>query len=327
MLFSVHQAHKNWQGDPRSIKAFFLTFAFVRSVFRFAFIAAKLALAALTCQSSAMMSLLIENWPLIAGLAGAGMLAGLAAGLFGIGGGIVIVPTLSILMTGFGFGETAQHVAIATSLATIILTSARSVMAHHQRGAVDWTVLKTWSPWIMVGAAVGMWLAAKLSAAILTALFGAIGLLIAAQFVFGRPDWRLAGDLPKGPVRAALGSALGGLSALMGIGGGTFGVSLMTMCGRPMHQAIGTAAGFGAAIGVPSVVAAMLTGVGRDGLPFGSVGFVNIPAFLLLSIFTVAMAPFGARLAHNLDQTLLKRLFGVLLMLVAGRMLYGTIAG
>jgi uncharacterized membrane protein YfcA len=311
MLFSVHQAHKNWQGDPRSIKAFFLTFAFVRSVFRFAFIAAKLALAALTCQSSAMMSLLIENWPLIAGLAGAGMLAGLAAGLFGIGGGIVIVPTLSILMTGFGFGETAQHVAIATSLATIILTSARSVMAHHQRGA----------------AAVGMWLAAKLSAAILTALFGAIGLLIAAQFVFGRPDWRLAGDLPKGPVRAALGSALGGLSALMGIGGGTFGVSLMTMCGRPMRQAIGTAAGFGAAIGVPSVVAAMLTGVGRDGLPFGSVGFVNIPAFLLLSIFTVAMAPFGARLAHNLDQTLLKRLFGVLLMLVAGRMLYGTIAG
>jgi len=274
-----------------------------------------------------MISLLIENCPLILGLAAAGLLAGLAAGLFGIGGGIVIVPTLSILMTGLGFVETAQHVAIATSLATIILTSARSVMAHHQRGAVDWSILAKWSPWIMAGAAVGMWLAAGLSAEMLTALFGGIGLLIAAQFVFGRPDWRLADDLPKGPVRAALGSALGGLSALMGIGGGTFGVSLMTMCGRPMHQAVGTAAGFGAAIGLPSAIAAVITGFGRDDLPFGSLGFVNIPAFVLLSIFTVAMAPLGARFAHRLDQALLKRLFGILLMLVAARMLYGSIAG
>ncbi len=274
-----------------------------------------------------MMSLVVENWVLMSGLVGAGLLAGLAAGLFGIGGGIVIVPTLAILMTTFGFGETAQHVAIATSLATIILTSARSVMAHHRHGAVDSAVLIGWTPWIMVGAGLGMWLAARLSGEVLTALFGGIGLLIAAQFVFGRPDWRLADEVPKGPMRAGLGASLGSLSALMGIGGGTFGVSLMTMCGRPMHQAIGTAAGFGAAIGLPSVIAAMLTGFGREGLPPGSIGFVNVPAFILLSVFTVMMAPLGARLAHRLDQALLKRLFGVLLLLVAGRMLYGSIAG
>ncbi len=272
-----------------------------------------------------MISVLLENGPLIAGLVGAGLIAGLAAGLFGIGGGIVIVPTLSLFMSGLGYGDVAQHVAIATSLATIIATSARSVMAHHKRGAVDWTVLKTWGPWIVVGAGLGMWIAAYLSAEILTALFGGIGLLIAAQFIFGRPDWHLADQLPIGGRRAGLGASLGGLSALMGIGGGTFGVSLMTMCGRPMHQAIGTAAGFGAAIGIPSTLAAMLSGFGRGGLPPGSIGFVNVPAFVLLSIFTVAMAPVGAKLAHNLDQALLKRAFGILLLLVASRMLYGAI--
>jgi len=272
-----------------------------------------------------MVSLLLENGPLIAGLVGAGLIAGLAAGLFGIGGGIVIVPTLSVFMTAFGYGDVAQHVAIATSLATIIATSARSVAAHHKRGAVDWTVLRLWSPWIVIGAGLGMWAATYLSADVLTALFGGVGLLIAAQFIFGRPEWRLAEDLPVGPRRMGLGAGLGGLSALMGIGGGTFGVSLMTMCGRPMHQAIGTAAGFGAAIGIPSTLAAMISGFGRTGLPPGSIGFVNVPAFVLLSIFTVAMAPVGAKLAHNLDQALLKRAFGILLLLVASRMLYGAI--
>lgn len=274
-----------------------------------------------------MVSLVLDNWALIAGLASAGLLAGLAAGLFGIGGGIVIVPVLSILMRAFGFEQTAQHVAIATSLAIIIATSTRSVMAHNRRDAVDWTVLKTWSPWIVLGAGLGMWTATRLSPDVLSALFGGIGLLIAAQFIFGRPDWKIAPDLPTGPIRMGLGASLGGLSALMGIGGGTFGVSLMTMCGRAMHQAIGTASGFGAVIGVPSALAAMIAGYGREGLPPGSIGFVNIPAFVLLSIFTVTMAPVGARLAHRLDQGFLKKAFGVLLLVVASRMLYRSILG
>ena len=274
-----------------------------------------------------MISLILDNWTLLAALASAGLVAGLAGGLFGIGGGIVIVPVLSILMRGLGFDQTAQHVAIATSLTIIIATSSRSVMAHNRRGAVDWTVLKTWSPWIVVGAGIGMWTATRLSGDVLTAIFGLVGLLIAAQFIFGRPDWKIASDLPTGPVRMGVGASIGGLSALMGIGGGTFGVSLMTMCGRAMHQAIGTASGFGAVIGVPSALAAMFVGFGREGLPPGSIGFVNIPAFVLMSIFTMVMAPVGAQLAHRLDQDLLKKIFGVLLLLVALRMLYGTILG
>lgn len=274
-----------------------------------------------------MMDLIIENWPLLAALAGAGLFAGLVAGLFGIGGGAVIVPVLFFLLTALGFTETAQHVAVATSLATIIATSSRSVMAHNKRGAVDWAVLRGWSPWIVLGALGGMALAGAMSGHALTVIFGAVALIIALQFFFGRPDWRLAGDMATGALRAVLGAAMGALSALMGIGGGTFGVSVMTMSGRPMHQAIGTAAGFGVAIGVPGAIAAMVVGWGKADLPPGSVGYVNLPAFLMIATLTVLMAPVGARLAHRLDAQLLRRLFGILLFIVAARMIWSSIGG
>jgi len=273
------------------------------------------------------MELIAEHWTLLISLIGAGLFAGLAAGLFGIGGGAVIVPVLYFLLSGLGFDETAQHVAVATSLATIIATSSRSVMAHHGHGAVDWAVLKGWSPWIVIGALIGMVLAGYMSGRALTALFGAVALLIALQFFFGRPDWRLAEDMATGPVRAGLGAGMGALSALMGIGGGTFGVSLMTMSGRKIHQAIGTAAGFGVAIGVPGAIAAVLTGWGKAGLPPGSIGYVNVPAFFLIGGLTVTMAPIGAALAHRLDGAVLKKWFGVLLAIVAARMLYSSIVG
>ena len=141
------------------------------------------------------MELLVENLPLLLALGSAGLFAGLVAGLFGIGGGAVIVPVLYFLLGGMGFDETAQHVAVATSLATIIATSSRSVMAHHKRGAVDWGVLKAWSPWIVLGALIGMVLAGFMSGRALTILFGGVALIIALQFFFGRPDWRLADDL------------------------------------------------------------------------------------------------------------------------------------
>ena len=273
------------------------------------------------------MDILIENWTLLAALAGAGLFAGLVAGLFGIGGGAVIVPVLYFLLSGLGYEETAQHVAVATSLATIIATSTRSVMAHNQRGAVDWQVLRGWAPWIVAGAFAGMVLASLMSGRALTGLFGGIAILIALQFFFGRPDWRLANDMATGLPRAGLGTGMGALSGLMGIGGGTFGVSLMTMSGRAMHQAVGTASGFGVAIGVPGALAAIATGWGKSGLPPGSLGYVNLPAFALIAALTVTMAPVGAALAHRLDAVLLKRLFGVLLAIVAARMIWSSIAG
>lgn len=259
---------------------------------------------------------------MLLGLAAAGMFAGTAAGLFGIGGGAVIVPVLFFLFESLGYPETAMHVAVSTSLATIILTSSRSVMAHNKRGAVDWQIIRTWAPWIMLGALAGMIGSGWISGRALTGIFGVMAFVLAAQLFFGRPSWRLAEDMPSGAARAGLGSGVGALSALMGIGGGTFGVSLMTMCGRPIHQAVATASGFGIAIGLPSAFAALFVGWGREGLPPFSLGYVNLIAFAVISVFTVTMAPVGARLAHNLDAVLLKRLFGVLLAIVACRMLW-----
>jgi len=220
-----------------------------------------------------------------------------------------------------------MHVAVYTSLATIIVTSARSVMAHNKRGAVDWDVVRSWTPWIVGGAIAGTLAAGQIPGRGLTLLFGVMAFVLAAQLFFGRPTWKLAEDLPGGAGRAGLGSFIGGLSALMGIGGGTFGVSLMTVCGRTIHQSVATAAGFGIAIGAPAAIASVFTGWGREGLPPGSLGFVNLPAFALISVFTVTMAPVGAALAHRLNASLLRRSFGVVLALVGGRMLYSAITG
>ena len=274
-----------------------------------------------------MIAFVTMQWPLVAALAAAGLTAGLAAGLFGIGGGAVIVPVLYFLFSGLGFEETAMHVAVATSLATIIVTSIRSVMAHNKRGAVDWEIVRGWAPFIMIGALAGMAVAGFIPGAGLTAIFGTMAFLLAAQLFFGRPTWQLADEMPRGAWRMGLGSAIGALSALMGIGGGTFGVSLMTVFGKSIHGAVATAAGFGVAIGAPAALAAIITGWGREGLPPGSAGFVNLPAFALVSVFTVTMAPVGARLAHKLDAGLLRRLFGVVLALVGARMLYSVITG
>ena len=273
------------------------------------------------------MELITDNLGLLSTLAGAGVLAGVLAGLFGIGGGAVIVPVLYFLFRGLGYEYAAQHVAVGTSLATIIATSSRSVLAHHKRGAVDWDILKSWSPWIVIGALGGVWLTRYMSGEMLTIIFGLVALLISLQFFFGRPDWRIADDMARGVPRAGIGGALGGLSALMGIGGGAFGVTLMTMYGRTIHQAIGTASGFGVAIGVPGAIAAVFAGWGRDGLPPGSFGYVNLPAFLMIAILTVTMAPVGAALAHKLNGAVLKRAFGMLLAVVAVRMLLNAIGG
>ena len=273
------------------------------------------------------MEFFAEYGVLILSLAVAGVAAGLAAGLFGIGGGAVIVPVLYFLFSSLGYEETAMHVAVATSLATIILTSVRSVMAHNKRGAVDWAVIRGWSPWIVLGAIIGQLIAGYVSKDGLTLTFGALLLILAMQLYFGRPTWKLAHDLPKGAPRAGLGSVVGALSAVMGIGGGTFGVSLMTVCGRPIHQAVATAAGFGVAIGLPGAGVAIGNGIGREGLPPFSLGHVNLPAFALISLCTVTMAPVGASLAHKLDAGLLRKLFGVLLVLVSIRMIWKVIAG
>jgi uncharacterized membrane protein YfcA len=187
-------------------------------------------------------------------------------------------------------------------------------------GAVDVAVLRAWGPWITLGALAGAMLAGAANTEMLLIVFGGGLLLVAAQMAFSSPNWRLARDLPVGLPRAALASLIGLLSALMGIGGGAFGVTMMTLCGRPIHQAVATASGFGAAIALPAALGYMFAGWGRPGLPPWSLGFVNAPGFLVLALLTALTAPIGARLAHRLPQLALKRAFAAFLAVVAFNM-------
>lgn len=258
----------------------------------------------------------------IASLAAAGLFAGFIGGLFGVGGGIVMVPALFALFGVLGVDDHVRmQVSIGTSLSTIVATSWRSLSTHAKADAVDWDILRTWTPWIAIGAMIGATILGFANKTALLIVFGGGLLLIAAQMGFGNPNWRAFRDMPTGFARAFVAGAIGVLSALMGIGGGAFGVTLMTLCGRPIHQAVGTASGFGAAIAVPAAIGVAIAGWGRAGLPPWSAGFVNLPGFVILALLTAITAPFGARLAHRLDQRVLRRAFALFLAVTAIKML------
>ncbi len=262
-------------------------------------------------------------------LCAAGAVAGITSGLFGNGGGFVVVPALLAVFPLFmDQQETLVYVAIGTSLATIVVSSARAVQAHHARGAVDFQVLRDWSLWLVLGVLIGLWIASISDARGLVRLF-AIGVLAySLYFLFpgalGRMSRRLA--MPTGIARAGLASFLGGFSALLGIGGGTITVMTMVICNRPVHQAVATAAGVGFIIGLPGAIGFLIMGLGREGLPAGSVGYINIPALLAICTLSVITAPIGAAWAHSLDEDRLKRLFGVYLVVVSISMFYKSTA-
>ncbi|WP_422362857.1 sulfite exporter TauE/SafE family protein [Pyruvatibacter mobilis] len=263
----------------------------------------------------------------VGALAAAGILAGLVAGLFGVGGGIVIVPVLYYVFTAFDVPEEVRmHVAVGTSLATIVVTSIRSVRSHLQSGAVDVPLLKSWILPITAGVVAGTAVADIIDGTALTLVFGSIALLVAANMAFAKSSWQLADDLPGRPGRDAIGATIGFLSTLMGIGGGTFGNTVMTLCGRTIHQAVATSAGLGLIIAVPGALGFVISGWDETGTPPGSVGYVNFIAFACIVPATILMAPVGARLAHRLPQKTLKRGFALFLAIVAIRMLYGVLA-
>lgn len=268
-----------------------------------------------------------ELIPFLLALIVTGCFAGIIAGLFGIGGGVVMVPALYFVLTSLGYGETAMHAAVGTSLMVIVSTSLRSVSAHAKRGAVDFQVLKQWTPWIVLGALSGSFIADLAPGRVLTGLFGLIALVLSAQFFFGRPDWRWRDSLPGQPVKGVLGAMMGILSSLMGVGGGVFGVTLMTLCGRTIHNAVATAAGFGVAIGLPGAIGFMIGGLGEAGRAPFSLGYVNMAAFVVLAGSAFMLAPVGANLAHKLPEARLRRAFAVGLVFVALNMLQEAIWG
>lgn len=255
--------------------------------------------------------------PLVAMLA-AGLLAGFAAGLFGIGGGFVVVPALLVVLPLLG-GEQAQyaHVAIGTSAATIVLTSIRSVQAHARRGAVDFEVLRSWAPWLILGDIVGVVLADRIDGQVLLTIFAVGVTLIALNFLLPRLGDRVVSrTMPGGVARVGIAGGLGTFSSLLGIGGGTIAVMVMTLCGRSIHRAIATAAGVGTLIAVPSAIGFALIGLGAPGLPWGSLGYVNLPATAAIASTSMLTAPYGAAAAHALDGALLKRVFGIYLVVI-----------
>ncbi len=251
-----------------------------------------------------------------------GGFAGVLAGLLGVGGGIVLVPAFFYAFQTLGYdGPQLMQMCLATSLATIIVTSIRSVMSHNKKGAVDWDILRRWSPGIVVGAVLGVWIASGLRSTTLQAIFGVLAIIVGLYMLLGRPHWRLRDDMP-GPVgTAAMSPVMGFASVLMGIGGGSFGVPLMSLMNVPIHRAVATAAGFGVLIAVPSVLGFLFVGLDPDMRPPLTVGAVNLVAFVLVIAMTLITTPWGVKLAHSMDAGPLKKAFGVFLTLVALNML------
>ena len=255
-----------------------------------------------------------------------GLIGGFVSGLFGVGGGIVIVPVLDSVLGTLGVDAAVRmQVAVATSLATIVPTSIASARAHHRRGAVDLALARRWALALMAGALLGSWLATGVLAGVLPGVFGVVAALMALKMLLPMENVVLAPDVPTGPLIQAIPLTIGAVSSMMGIGGGTLSVPALTLMNQPVHRAVGTANLFGLAIALPGTVGYLLASP-TAAVPPGSVGLVSIPALLLLAPAAVLAAPLGARVAHRLDRRRLAAAFGAFLLLVAARMFYRNFA-
>ena len=267
-------------------------------------------------------SQLIEQWPIGLALVVTGIFAGLLAGLFGVGGGIVIVPVLYFLLQGFGVSaESAMMIATATSLATIVPTSISSIRAHHGKGNVDWPLLKHWSAFMLLAAIGGSALAHQVQGQALVMMFAIIAILVSMNMLFRAGAPAVFQQLPGRFAQGALASTVGGLSVMVGIGGGTIGVPLLSAFNVRAHVAVGTAAVFGLLIALPGVITLLALGTAPSDAPFGNVGLVSLPAFLLIIPLTIMFAPVGTSIGARLDQKQLKSAFAVVLMITGLRML------
>jgi uncharacterized membrane protein YfcA len=261
------------------------------------------------------------------GLVIAGVAGGLVAGMLGVGGGIVVVPVLYHVLALLGLDESVRmHVAVGTSLATIIPTSFSSVTAHNKKSAVDWDLLRRWAAPMIAGVLIGSALAGLASGRLLSLVFVCVALPVALYLAFGGEDRRVADHLPAGAGGLALPTLIGGVSTMMGIGGGTVGVPAMTLCGVPIHRAVGTASAFGVIISIPGTIGAIIAGWHAHGLPPWSLGYVNLLGFVLIAPASYFMAPVGAHFAHSTDRKRLRILFAAFIAITAGRMLWDALA-
>ncbi|MEX0344382.1 MAG: sulfite exporter TauE/SafE family protein [Rhizobiaceae bacterium] len=249
-----------------------------------------------------------------------GAVAGVLAGIFGIGGGAVMVPIFYQGLGALGIDEVVRmHVAVGTSLAIIVPTSISSFRAHLKRGAVDTELLKSFVIPVPAGVVLASITAAYLSSGGLRLVFAVIAAIVGLRLLLNRESWKLGDEIPGNPVRGGIGLALGYFSTLMGIGGGVMNNTFMTLYGRPIHQAVATSAGMGVLISIPGAIGYISAGWNAENLPIGSTGFVNWIAFALIIPVTLIAAPVGARIAHALPKRTLEVAFGLFLLLVAVR--------
>ena len=250
-----------------------------------------------------------------------GAFAGTMAGLLGVGGGLIIVPILVLSFATQGIaGEVQMHLAVGTSLATIIFTSLSSVSAHHRRGAVVWPTFWAMTPGIIIGALFGAMIARFIPSLSLRTLFGVFELFVALQMALSLKPSAHRG-LPGKPGMSGAGAVIGALSALVGVGGGTLTVPFLLWCNVSIQRAIATSAACGLPIAVAGAVGFVISGWGDSQLPAWSSGYLYWPALLGIVSASVLFAPLGAKLAHCLPTVVLKRLFSLLLLALALRML------
>jgi len=255
-------------------------------------------------------------------LAAGGAITGVLAGLFGVGGGAITVPVLFEVFGLLGVDDAVRMpLAVGTSLAVIVPTSIRSARGHYRKGAIDTGVLRAWAPAIVAGVLVGAVVARYAAPWVFQLVFVLVAGVNAVKLLFGRHSWRVADDLPKGPVLRLYGLTIGLLSALMGIGGGQISTLIMTLHGRMIHQSVATSAGVGIFISIPGALGYVLAGWGRHGLPPDALGFVSLIGFALVVPTTLLTTQIGVDLAHSLPRRRLEILFGLFLVTICLRFL------
>ena len=253
-----------------------------------------------------------------------GAVAGVLAGLLGIGGGIIIVPIVTLLFEGNGMPHgLAIKMALGTSLATIVVTAVSSIYAHHRKGAVEWGLFRIMGPAVVVGSLAGAWLADLIPGRALYVAFVVFLFAVAVQMALSRVSAHRG--LPSVGALAATSAGVGVVSALMGIGGGTMNVPFLSYCGVPVKRAIATAAAIGLPLAISATIGYIIGGLDEPGTPAASIGYVNLPVFGGVVAASLIFAPLGAKLAHRLPDQLLRRLFAVFLFVMAGRMAYNLL--
>ncbi len=265
---------------------------------------------------------------LIAELALLGLATGFLAGLLGIGGGMLMVPFLTMILTGRGVHpDLAVKVAIATSMATIVFTSVSSVRAHHQRGAVRWDLVRGLAPGLVLGGALAsLGIFALLKGSWLALFFSVFVSFSATQMLLDRKPAPTR-QVPGTAGQWAAGGVIGLLSGLVGAGGGFVSVPFMTWCNVVIHQAVATSAALGFPIAASNTLGYIIAGQGVAGLPEGTLGYLWLPALGVIACASVLMAPVGAKAAHRLPVRQLKRAFATILYLLAAYMLYKGLRG